>query len=86
MPGGSDTRAPNATPAYPVGSDTREPMLGSATRLGGAGTPAGSATRVTTGTVKTGKTPPKKASSGDDDEKKSKFLEALKDYNKRRDE
>jgi hypothetical protein len=50
------------------------------------GTPAGSSTRVTTGTVKTGKTPPKKAASGEDDEKKSKFLEALKDFNKRRSE
>jgi hypothetical protein len=86
MPGGSDTRAPNATPARPVGSGTRgpgEPLLGSATRVGGVGTPAGSATRITTGAVKT---PPKKAASGDDDEKKSKFLEALKDFNKRRDE
>ncbi len=57
--------------------------MGSATRVGGVGTPAGSATRITTGAVKT---PPKKAASGDDDEKKSKFLEALKDFNKRRDE
>lgn len=91
MPGGSGTGAPNAAPAYPVGSDTRGsdtrgPIAGSATRVGGVGTPAGSATRVTSGTVKTGKTPPKKASSGKDDEKKSKFLEALKDYNRRRDE
>jgi hypothetical protein len=57
--------------------------MGSATRVGGVGTPAGSATRITTGTVKP---PPKKAASGNDDEKKSKFLEALKDFNKRRDE
>ncbi len=86
MPGGSDTLAPNAVPAMPVGSGTRspgEPLMGSATRAGGIGTPAGSATRITTGTVKA---PPKKAASGDDGEKKSKFLEALKDFNKRRDE
>jgi hypothetical protein len=57
--------------------------MGSGTRVGGVGTPAGSATRITTGTVKT---PPKKAASGNDEEKKSKFLEALKDFNKRRDE
>ena len=82
MPGGSDTRAPNATPAMAVGSDTRGPVVGSATRVGGVTTPAGSATRITTGTAKT---PPKKAASGDD-EKKSKLLEALKDFNKRRSE
>jgi hypothetical protein len=38
---------------------------------------------ITTGTVKT---PPKKAASGDESEKKSKLLEALKDFNKRRSE
>jgi hypothetical protein len=57
--------------------------MGSATRVGGVGTPVGSATRITTGTVKA---PPKKVASGNDEEKKSKFLEALKDFNKRRDE
>ncbi|NLF69536.1 MAG: hypothetical protein GX575_10845 [Candidatus Anammoximicrobium sp.] len=86
MPSGSDTRAPSAVPASPVGSDTRGPVLGSATRVGGVGMPAGSATRVTTGTGSTGKTPPKRAASGDGDEKRSKFLDALKDYNKRRDD
>jgi hypothetical protein len=59
--------------------------MGSASRVGGVGTPGGSATRITTGTVKAGKTPPKKAASGDD-EKKSGLLEALKDLNKRRSE
>jgi hypothetical protein len=57
--------------------------MGSATRVGGVGTPAGSATRITTGAVKP---PPKKAASGADDEKKSKLLEALKDFNNRREE
>lgn len=84
MPGGSDTRGPEATTAHPLGSDPRGPVLGSATRVGGVGTPGGSATRVTTGTAKTGKTPPKKAASGDDDQKRSKLLDALKEFDKRR--
>jgi len=90
-PGGSETRAPDATPAYPVGSetrgsDTRGPIHGSATRADGVGRSGGSATRVTTAAAKTAKTPPKKAASGDDDEKRSKFLDALKEFNRRRSE
>lgn len=85
MPSGSGTRAPAATPAVPVGSDTRGPVLGSATRVGGPATPAGSATRTATGTAKAGKTSPQKAATADDDDqKKSKFLEALKDFDRRR--
>jgi|GEM_PF-1288113 len=84
---GSDTRAPQATPAVPVGSDTRapaKPVVGSATRAGSVGTPVGSGTRSKAGPVRV---PVKsQVSEGDDGEKKSGFLDALKDYNKRREE
>jgi hypothetical protein len=86
MPSGSDTRAPQATPAMASGSDTRAPdgpQAGSATRAGLSG---GSATRVTGGVVTTGKTPPPKKAASGDDGKKSGLLEALKDLNRQRNE
>jgi hypothetical protein len=79
-PSGSDAPAPSAyRPRTPPGSDTREPVVGQPA----AGTVTGSATRGQTIKPLVSKAPAGGGAADSDDKPKSKFLDALKDYNRR---
>ena len=83
-PDSSDPQAPEATPAVAVSPDKQRPEappVASPTRVKEAGAPA---VRVTGEVVTSGKTPPATRTPSRDEEKKSGFLDALRDYNRRR--